>query len=110
MIFCVLQIKLLVVAKDIPFSSSKTTCSISATTCWILKSKGTPLMMSSLHFKAHKKLNGCTGLVKFFFIAMLRLIACSIAVKCLILKGLCSRGLAQDLRCARWNFHDTCFP
>ena len=56
-IFCVLQITWLA-ANDIPFTSSKTTCSISATFCWVLKSKGTPLMMDSLRFKAHKKLDG----------------------------------------------------
>ena len=52
-IFCVLKIKWLA-ANDIPFNSSKTTYSISATFCWVLKSKGTPLMMDSLRFKAHK--------------------------------------------------------
>ena len=41
-IFCVLQIKWLA-AIDIPFSSSKETC-------WVLKPKGTPLMMDSLSF------------------------------------------------------------
>ena len=76
-IFCVLQIKWLA-ANDIPFTSSKTTCSISTTSCWVLKSKGTPLMMDSLRFKAHKKLDGSKGLVEFFFTAMLRLIACNI--------------------------------
>ena len=35
-------------------------------------------MMDSLCFKAHKKLDGSTVLVEFFFIAMLRLIACKI--------------------------------
>ena len=72
-IFCVLQIKWLA-ANDIPYTSSKTTC----TSCWVLKSKGTPLMMDSLRFKAHKKLDGSTGLVEFFYTAMLRLIACNI--------------------------------
>ena len=43
-IFCVLEIKWFA-ANDTPFSSSKTTCSIPATSCWILKSKGTPLML-----------------------------------------------------------------
>ena len=63
-IFCVLQIKWL--AANIPFTSSKTTCSISATSCWVLKSKGT-LMMDSLRFKAPKKLDGSTCLIEFFF-------------------------------------------
>ena len=75
-IFCVLQIQWFA-TNDIPFNSSKTTCSISATSCWALKSKGTPLMMDSLPFKAHKKLDGSTGLVEFFFTAMLILIACN---------------------------------
>ena len=35
-IFCMLQIKWLA-ANDIPFTSSKTTGSISATSCWVLK-------------------------------------------------------------------------
>ena len=61
-IFCVLQIRWLA-ATDMPFSSSKTTCSVSTTSCWVLKLKGTLLMMDSLRFKAHKKLNGSTGLV-----------------------------------------------
>ena len=73
-IFCVLQMKWLV-AIDICFSSSKINCSISATSCWVLKSEGTPLMMDSLCFRAHKKLEGSIGLVEIFFTAMLRLIA-----------------------------------
>ena len=49
-----LQIRWLA-AIDMPFSSSKTTCIIFATSWWVLKLKGTPLMMDSLRFKAHKK-------------------------------------------------------
>ena len=45
----------------------------------VLKSKGTPLIIDSLRFKAHKKLDGSTGLVELFFTAMLRLIACNIS-------------------------------
>ena len=52
--FCVLQIRWLA-ATDTPSSSSKTTCSIFATSWWVLKLKGTSLMMDSLRFKAHKK-------------------------------------------------------
>ena len=44
----------------------------------VLKSKGTPLIIDSLRFKAHKKLDGSISLVEFFFTAMLRLIACNI--------------------------------
>ena len=61
-IFCVLEINWLA-DRDTPFSSSKTTCNISATSCWVLKSKGTPLKLDSLRFKAHKKLDGSTGLL-----------------------------------------------
>ena len=72
---CVLQIRWLA-AIDMPFSSSKLTNSISATSCWVLKLKGTPsLMMDSLCFEAHKKLDGSTCLVGFFFTVMSRLIA-----------------------------------
>ena len=79
-IFYVLKINWLA-ARDTRFSSSKTTCNISATSCWVLKSKGTPLKLDSLRFKAHKKLDGSTGLVEFFFTAMLRLIARNIGDK-----------------------------
>ena len=80
MIFIVLEIKWLAV-NDTPFSSSKTTWSISATSSWVLKPKGTSLMLDSLHFKAHRKLGGSTGFVEFFFTAMLRLIAGNIGHK-----------------------------
>ena len=46
-----------------------------ATSCWVLKSTGTPLKSVFLNFKTFKKLDGSTGLVEFFFTAMLRLIA-----------------------------------
>ena len=52
-VFSVLEIKLLT-AKDTRLSSSKTTCSISATSCWELKLKGVTLVLEKLHFKAHK--------------------------------------------------------
>ena len=79
-ILCVLEINWLA-ARDTPFSSSKTTCNISATSCWVLKSKGTPLKWDSLRFKAHKMSDGSTGLFEFFFTAMLRLIARNIGDK-----------------------------
>ena len=62
-IFCVLEINWLA-AGDTPFSSSKTTCNISATSCWVLKSRSTPLKLDSLRFKAHKTLDRSTGLVE----------------------------------------------
>ena len=79
-IFCVLEINWLA-ARDTSFRSSKTTCNIPATSCWVLQSKGTPLKLYSLHFKAHKKLDGSTGLFEFFFMAMLRLMPCNIGDK-----------------------------
>ena len=74
-------------ARDTPFSSSKSTCGISATSCWVLKSKGTPLKLDSLGFKAHKKLDGSTGLFEFFFMAMLRLMAHNMGDKVLDSEG-----------------------
>ena len=68
----VLEIKLLA-ANDTPLSSSKTTCSISATSCWEVKSKGVTLVLDKLRFKAHKKFDGLIGLVEFFLQAMLSL-------------------------------------
>ena len=95
-IFCVLQIKWLA-ANDIPSTSSKTTCSISATSCWVLKSKGTALIMDSLRFKAHKKLDGSTALVEFFFTAMLRLIACNIGDRVFDSEGTLLQRLGKTL-------------
>ena len=103
-----LQIKWL--ANDKPFSSSKTACSISATSCWVLKSKGTPLMMDSLRFKVPNKLDGSTGLVEFFFEAMLRLIACNIGNKVLDSEGTLFQRLGKHVRSAKWNLDNTCFP
>ena len=76
----VLNIKLLA-ANDTPLSSSETTCSIYATSCWELKSKGVTLVLDKLHFKAHKKFDGSIGLVEFFLTAMLRLIALNMGDK-----------------------------
>ena len=78
--FFVLEINWLA-ASDTPFSSSKTTYRISATSCWVLKPNGTPPIMDSFCFKTHKKLDGSTGLAEFLFTAMLRLIACNICDK-----------------------------
>ena len=79
-IFCVLEINWLA-ARDTPFSSSKGTCNISARSCWVLKSKGISLKLDSLHFKAHKELDGSKGLFKFFFYGHVELIACNIGDK-----------------------------
>ena len=79
-VLSVLEIRLLA-ANGTPLSSSKTTCSISATSCWELKSKGVTLVLDKLRFKAHKKFDGSIGLVEFFLTAMLRLIACNMGEK-----------------------------
>ena len=102
-IFCVLQIKWLA-ANDISFTSSKTTCSISATSCWVLKSKGTPFMMDSLRFKAHKKLDRSTGLVEFCFTAMLRLIACNIGDRVFDSEGTLLQRLGTTLKICKMEF------
>ena len=47
---CLLEINLLA-ANDTPLNS---TYSISATSCWELKSKGATLVLDQLRFKAHK--------------------------------------------------------
>ena len=101
--FFMLQIRL-VAAIDMPFSSSKTTCSISATSCWVLKLKDTPLKMDSLRFKAHKKLDGSTGLVEFFFTAMLRLIAHNIGNKVFDSEGTLFQRLGTILKTCKVEF------
>ena len=82
-ILCVLEINWLA-ARDTPFSSSKRTWNISTTSCWVLKSKGTPLKLDRLGLKAHKKLGGSTGFLEFFFMVMLRLMALNIGDKVLL--------------------------
>ena len=59
-------------ASNTPFNSR--TYSISTISCWVLKPKKTPLMLHSLFFKTHKKLEGSIGLDEFFLAAMFRLI------------------------------------
>ena len=48
---------------DVPFSSSKTTCRISATFCWWLKSKGGLQVEEILHLSPHRKLEESIGTV-----------------------------------------------
>ena len=85
-VFIVLKIKLLA-ANETPLSSSKTTCSISAKSCWELKSKDATLVLDKLRFKVHKKFDGSTGFVEFFLTAILRLIACNMGEKWFNSKG-----------------------
>ena len=54
-------------------------------------------MMDSLRFKAHKKLDGSTGLVEFFFTAMLRLIARNIGDKVFDSEGTLFQRLGTTL-------------
>ena len=79
-VLSLLEIKLLA-ANETPLSSSKTTCSIFATSCLELQLKGVTLVLDKLRFKAHKKFDGSTGLVEFFSTAMLRLIPCNMGDK-----------------------------
>ena len=55
-VLTVLEIRQLL-ANDTPLSSSKTTCSITATSYWEFKSKGVTFMLDKLHFKVHKNLD-----------------------------------------------------
>ena len=88
----------------IRFSSSKTTCCIFPTSCWVLKSKGTPFMMDSLRFKAHKKLVGSTDLVEFFFTAMLRLLAHDIDNKVFDSEGTLFQRLGITFKICKMEF------
>ena len=96
-VLSVLEIKLLA-ANDTPLRSSKTTCSISATSCWELKSKGVTLVLDKLHFKTHKKLDGSIGLVEFFLTAMLRLIAQNMGDKWLDSEGILFQSVGITLK------------
>ena len=108
-IFCVLEIKWLA-STDTPFSSSKTTCNISVTTCWVLKSKGTPLKLDRLCFKAHRKLDGSTGLFEFFFMAMLRLMARNIGDKVLDFEGTLFQRVGMTLKICKMELAEQVLP
>ena len=96
-IFCVLEINWLA-ARGTFFSSSKTTCYIAATSCWVLKSKGTPLKLDSLRFKAHKKLDGSTDLLEFLLMVMLRLITRNVGDKVLHSEGTLFQSVSITLK------------
>ena len=53
---------------DVFFNSSKTTCRISATSCWELKSKGALRVDEILHLIAYKKLKDQQTQLIFFLI------------------------------------------
>ena len=106
-VLSVLEIKLLA-ANDTPLSSSKTTCSISDISCWELKSKGVSLVLDKLHFKAHRKLDGLTGLVEFFLTAMLRVIALNMGHKWFDSEGTLFQSVGITLKPVRLNWHSKC--
>ena len=61
-------------------------------------------MMDGLRFKAHKKLDGSTGLVEFFFKAMLRLIACNIGGRVFESEGTLLQRLGTTLKICKMEF------
>ena len=63
-------LEMLLAAIDTPLSSSKKTCSISATSCWELKSKVVTLVLDKLGFKAHNKFHGSIVLLEFVLTAI----------------------------------------
>ena len=60
--------------------------------------------MDSVRFKAHKKLDGSTSLVDFFFTAMLRLIARNIGVKVFDSEGTLFQRLATTFKTCKMEF------
>ena len=60
--------------------------------------------MDSVRFKAHKKLDGSTSLVDFFFTAMLRLIARNIGVKVFDSEGTLFQRLATAFKTCKMEF------
>ena len=66
--------------------------------------KCTPIIMESLCFEAQKKLDGSTGLVEFFFTAMLRLIARNIGDKVFDSEGTLFQRLGTTLKTCKMEF------
>ena len=62
-------------ATDVPFSSVKTCCRISAASCCKLKLKGRLCVLDIIHFSAHKKFDGSIGLADLSFNAIFSVIA-----------------------------------
>ena len=60
--------------------------------------------MDSLGFKVHKKLDGSTYLVEFFFTAMLRLIACNIGNKVFDSEGTLFQRLGTTIKTCKMEF------
>ena len=61
-------------------------------------------MIDSLRLKPHKKLDGSTGLVEFFFTAMLRLIARNIGNKVFDYEGTLFQRLGTLLKTCKIEF------
>ena len=59
---------------DVLFNSSKTTCRISATSCWELKSKGALRVEEILRLGANRKFEGSIGTGDFSLIAIFNVI------------------------------------
>ena len=69
-----------------------------------IKIESYSLIMDSLRFKAHKKFDGSTGLVEFFFTAMLRLIARNIGDKVFDSEGTLFQRLGTTLKTCKMEF------
>ena len=67
-------------------------------------------MMASLHFNAHKKLNGSTSLVEFFFTTMLRLTARNIGDKVFDSEGTLFQRLSTTLKTCKMELAQQVFP
>ena len=61
-------------------------------------------MMDSLYFKAHKMLDGSSGLTEFFFKAMLRLLARNIGGKVFDSEGALFQRLGTTLKTCKMEF------
>ena len=61
-------------------------------------------MMDSLCFNAHKKLDGSTGLLEFFFTAILRMIACNMSNKVFDFERTLFQRLGTTLRTCKMEF------
>ena len=76
----------------------------------VLKSKGTPLLMYSLCFKAHKMLDRSTSLIEFFFQAMLRLIVGNTGNSVFDPEGTLLQRLGTTLKICKKEFPYYMFP
>ena len=108
-VLCLLEIKMLA-AEDTPLISSKTTCSISATSCWGLKSKAATLLYEKMCFQAHKKFDASIDLGEFFLIAMLRLMAPNVEHKLFDSEGTLFRSEGITLKTCKIKLAQQLLP